>query len=714
MNSKYIEFFDDLPKHAQLTLQALIPEKHSVLNTQILACVLYNHAVLRKIVTDNMKETAQKIASQTLKRTKDTEKLTSFEDMVLSSECETFLENYIYFKHKFSSGDLELMTTYITYELMSDTALNSHKFFDDCVYSREKDKVSETLYTLLKQSVGVDRSELLENFGEYLTNPFRVTKYVCYGRDAEIDDCISILCQYKKSNAILVGQPGVGKTSVVYGLCNYLQSDMCPETLKKYDVFSLNITRLISGTTYRGDLEERLSELIAELKQYPNTILFIDEIHSLFIKSSGDSDQSVVQNALKPFLVSGSHVIGCTTDDGYKIIESDPAFERRFTVIPIKEPDTDVCKDILISVKNKYETFHNVHIDDDVIRKSVDLCALYVRNRYFPDKAFDCIDSACSLCNRELRTELTNNDVERSALKLSGINTNRLNLHDIKVQSNEIRNKILCQDHAIDAVCKCLQRYCIGVNNRSKPIGSFLFVGPTGTGKTELCKQIATRFFNRESFIRFDMSEFMESHSISKLIGSPPGYVGYNRKGDLTEKVKHNPFSIILFDEIEKAHKDVINILLQMMDDGRLTDAYGTTVNFCNCIIVMTSNIGCREYLDKNNIGFGQSDNSDILKKSVNNYFSPEFRNRLDAVIYFNPIRRDMFDDIFRNEIDIFIDRYAQCGIDVELSDSKYNELKNQCYDEKNGVRFVQRRISQLIEDQILNEVVNGSKHIKL
>lgn len=210
------------------------------------------------------------------------------------------------------------------------------------------------------------------------------------------------------------------------------------------------------------------------------------------------------------------------------------------------------------------------------------------------------------------------------------------------------------------------------------------------------------------------MSEFMESHSISKLIGSPPGYVGYNRKGDLTEKVKHNPFSIILFDEIEKAHKDVINILLQMMDDGRLTDAYGTTVNFCNCIIVMTSNIGCREYLDKNNIGFGQSDNSDILKKSVNNYFSPEFRNRLDAVIYFNPIRRDMFDDIFRNEIDIFIDRYAQCGIDVELSDSKYNELKNQCYDEKNGVRFVQRRISQLIEDQILNEVVNGSKHIKL
>lgn len=714
MDSRYIEFFDDLPKHARLTIQALIPEKYSVLNTQILACVLFNHAVLRKIVTDNMKETAQKIVNQTLKRTKDTETLTMFEDMILSKECMSFIENYLYFKHKFSNSDAELMTTYLSYELLTDTSLDAYKFFDDCVYAKEKNKLAETLYIALKQSTGIDRSEMLENFGEYLTNPFRLKKYTCFGREAEIEKCISILCRYQKSNAILVGSPGVGKTSVVYGICNYLQSDSCPECLKRYDVFSLNVTKLISGTTYRGDLEERLSELIDELRQYPNIILFIDEIHSLFTKTSGDSDQNVVQNALKPFLVMGSHVIGCTTDSGYKIIESDPAFERRFTVVPVKEPDIESCKKILLSVKTKYEAFHCVQISDAVAEKSIDLCNQYVKNRYFPDKAFDCIDSACSRCKREGRSELAYNDVEESALRLAGIAENRLNLNDIESQSNDIKTKILCQDHAIDTVCKCLKKYCIGTNNKMKPIGSFLFVGPTGTGKTELCKQIAARFFNSESFIRFDMSEFMESHSVSKLIGSPPGYVGFDRKGALTEKVKHNPFSIILFDEIEKANKDVINILLQMMDDGRLTDSYGTTVNFCNTIIVMTSNIGCKEYLDKKSIGFGQSDNSDILRKSVDSYFSPEFRNRLDAIIYFNPISKDMFDDIFRNEINAFTDRYKQCGIDIEISDDKYNELKDKCYDEKNGVRFVQRKISQLIEDQIIDEVVNGSKYIKL
>lgn len=714
LDSRYIEFFNDLPSHAKLTIQALIPEKYSVLNTQVLACVLYNHAVLRKIVTDNMKETAQKIVNQTLKRTKDTEKLTMFEDMLLSSECIQFIENYLYFKHKFSNSNSELMTTYLSYELMTDKELYSYKFFEDCVYAKEKSKLAETLYVSLKQSTGIDRSEMLETFGEYLTNPFRVKRYVCFGRDSEIEKCVSILCRYKKSNAILVGNPGVGKTSVIYGICNYLQSDKCPECLKKYDVFSLNITKLISGTTYRGDLEERLSELIDELKQYPNIILFIDEVHALFTKTSGESDQNVVQNALKPFLADGSHVIGCTTNSGYKIIESDPAFERRFTVVPIKEPDIESCKKIILNVKHQYESFHGIQIPDDVARSSIDLCNQYVKNRYFPDKAFDCIDSACSKCRQEDRSELTYNDVESSALRLAGITENRFNLQDIDYQANEIKTRILCQDHAIDAVCKCLKRYCVGVNNKMKPIGSFLFVGPTGTGKTELCKQIAARFFNSESFIRFDMSEFMESHSVSKLIGSPPGYVGFDRKGALTEKIKHNPFSIILFDEIEKANIDVINILLQMMDDGRLTDAYGTTVNFCNTIIVMTSNIGCKEYLDKNSIGFGQTDNSDILKKSVNNYFSPEFRNRLDAIIYFNPINRDMFDSIFRNEINSFIDRYKQCGIDVELSEDRYRELKDKCFDEKNGVRFVQRKISQLIEDQILDEVVRGNKHIKL
>lgn len=715
LDQKYFEFFDDIPKHAKLTIQALVPEKISELNTYTLACVFYQHSMLKSIVKDNLKECAEKIANQVLKRTKDTESLCDLDNLPLSESCKWLIDNYINFKHRYSSkATSDVLTTYMSYMMIIDQSLESYKFFEDCLYVKERDRVIGELYVKLVQELGIDRSQLLPEFGEYLTNPFVCTKYQCFGREEEIAKCINILCRKDKSNVIIVGQPGVGKTSIVYGICNYIQSEKCPECLRNHEVFSLNLTKLVSGTTYRGDLEARLDEVIAELKQYKNTIVFIDELQAIFSRTSSDSSGNEMQNALKPFLVSDSKVIGCTTDSGYKAIESDNAFERRFTVVPVKEPDIKDCYDILENARQNYEKFHNISIPKELVLKSVDLCNLYVKNRYFPDKAFDCLDTACSTCKMNGKQEVSEEDIETSALELAGIVNNKFTVSKISEEEHNIKQVILCQDQAIETVFKCLKRYSIGVNDKRKPIGSFLFVGPTGTGKTELCKQIASRFFRNDSFIRFDMSEFMEPHSISKLIGSPPGYVGFNQKGLLTEKVKHSPFSIILFDEIEKAHRDVINVLLQMMDDGRLTDAYGTTVNFCNCIIVMTSNIGCKEFLDKNSIGFGTTDNSDILTKAVNNYFSPEFRNRLDSVVYFNPISKDMFVDIFRNEINAFIDRYAEIGITVELCNETYNDTMDKCFDPKNGVRFAQRKICQLLEDKILDEIVKGSKYVKL
>lgn len=714
METQYVEFFKDLPNHAQLTIQALIPSKQAVLDTYFLACVAFQHAVLKKCVTDNMRDHTSKVVNQMLKRVTDTEQLTSYEDMQLSDECERLIENYLYVKHRYNNIiTAETLTVYLSYAMIVDKALQSHRFFADCLFTKEYQNVIDELYKSLKSALWIDRSDVVEEFGQYLTNPLFVTRYECYGRDSEISECIHILSRRKKANAMLVGLPGVGKTQIAYGICNYLQSDKCPEFMRNYEVFSLDTTKLVSGTRYRGDLEARLDALITELEQCNNLIIFIDEIHMLFHSSSSDEpDTGLIQNALKSFLSESSKVIGCTTESGYKTIETDTAFERRFIVVPVKELDADTCRDVIGAARKQYERYHGVIIPDELVKDTVDLCAHYVKNRYFPDKALDCLDIACSACKLSGRSTLNYNDIERSAMKIAGISNNNFSLDGIAAEVDSIKHCIIGQDQAIDAVSKCLKRYAVGVNNKLKPIGSFLFVGSTGTGKTELCKQIAHRFFSAEGFIRFDMSEFMEAHSVSKLIGSPPGYVGFNQKGALTEKVKHNPFSLILFDEIEKAHKDVINLLLQIMDDGRLTDSYGTTVNFCNCIIVMTSNIGCREYLEKNSIGFGDSNNEDVLTKAVNSYFSPEFRNRLDGVIFFNKITRDSFNIIFKNELDSYIEKYRDAGVTVHVSDDKYNSMIDLCFDEKNGVRFVQRQIAKILDDEIMNKLVSGDTDI--
>ena len=367
----------------------------------------------------------------------------------------------------------------------------------------------------------------------------------------------------------------------------------------------------------------------------------------------------------------------------------------------------------MLNLKQKYTDYHNVCILDDICRYIVNQASSYIKNRYFPDKAIDILDYSCVLCANAKEYTLTESFVDEAIRKLYNIDIDK-SLERVENVKSKIKQNIIGQDHAIDMICNSMYRYFLGLTSNRKPIASFLLVGATGTGKTELCKQIAYNFFTQESFLRYDMSEFMEPHSVSKIIGSPPGYVGYSSGGSLTEKVKHNPFSIILFDEIEKAHKDVLNVLLQIMDDGRLTDSFGTTIDFCNTLIVMTSNIGCKELLEKSSIGFGSNNNS-VVKDKINQYFSPEFRNRLTEIIQFNQITQDIFNKIFEREIDKYIEDWKEkCDVTLQIQEETKHQLLSRCYNEKDGVRYIQKSIRKAFDDIIFSSILNGNKDITI
>ena len=715
MKQEYIEFFDLLGKHSQLSIKMLVPNKFPKLDTEIFACVCYQQMLLKKVVIDNMKECADKYVNSKLKQLTSDKKLIEFSDMDLSNDMENLIQNYLYFKNrnikKFSktsdSVSSDVITSYISYLLINTRNYSSYKFFKDCLYVKSTQTVNDELMLSINQLVNVSLPNELHNYGEFLTNPLFFNKYECFGRDKEIYTCIEYLSRLKKNNIILVGEAGVGKTSIVYGICNYLQSFKCPHQLLDFCVFNLNLNKLISGTTFRGDLEKRLDVLIDILKQNPNILVFIDEIHSLFSKTSGDGESAVIQNILKPYLSSNSRVIGCTTNKEYKIIESDKAFERRFSKVHVDELSIESTKELLKNCVKNYTEYYNKNIDDSVLEYVVDVSNKYIKNKYFPDKAFDVLDLSFVKCDVRNDNIVKKIDVEESVYTLSNISPNKTSIKNITNIENKINECVIGQNEAVSKICSCMKKYYIGVNDKTKPIGNFLFVGPTGVGKTELCNQIANHFFTKESFLRFDMSEFMEKQSVSKFIGSPPGYVGYSEGGSLTEKIKHLPFSIILFDEIEKAHIDVVNILLQIMDNGRLTDSFGNTVDFSNCLIIMTSNIGCEETFEKNSIGFSSTNKKQNIISAVKSYFSPEFRSRLNDIIVFNSISEDMYNKIFEKELNNFIYRYACANVKLSLENSAINQLRKSCYSEKSGVRFIQKKICNYLDDIVLSSVEN-------
>lgn len=542
--------------------------------------------------------------------------------------------------------------------------------------------------------------------------------------DEYVDEMINILARKNKKNPCLVGEAGVGKTTIVEALVKRINSGNVPEFLKDKKVISVNNSAMIGGTRFRGDFEERLSMLF-DYASKNNVILFLDEIHTFMSMGKNGDDSQSVGNSIKEYLNDGRiSVIGTTTNkEWHKHIESDSALQRRLQEISINEPNVNLAIDMLNKSKSNFESFHNVIISEDAITKAVKLSDRYMKLEKLPDKAFKIIDQASAtvkISEKNKDKNVTENDVISVVSKLTGINVDKLSKSEIgKLKNLEeiISENLVGQDEAITKVAKAIRRGKAGVRDANRPIASLLFVGPTGVGKTELCKLISKEVYdNKESFIKIDMSEFNEEYSISKLIGSAPGYVGYGEGGMLTEKVKKHPYSLILLDEIEKANPKVFDSFLQVLDEGRLTDAQGQTVDFTNCIVVMTSNAGYgAEHFGKKPLGFN-ADNSKfnnyeereaIAKKELESTFKPEFLNRIDNIVIFNQLNKEQTKKIVEIHLKKLSDRMKEQDIAIYFDNSIIEYINEQGYSDKYGARNIVRAIQNIVEDYITDLIVS-------
>ena len=616
------------------------------------------------------------------------------------------------------------------------------------------------------------KRKVLDTYGTNLTQKARNNQLdSVIGRDKEIQRMIQILNRRSKNNPCLIGEPGVGKTAIAQGLAIKIAQNKVPAKLLNKEVYLLDMTGIIAGTQFRGQFESRMKSIIDECKSLGNIILVIDEIHNII--GAGDAEHSMnAANILKPSLSNGEiQLIGTTTLKEYrKYIEKDSALERRFQPIIVSEPSITDSIDILEGIKKYYEEFHKVKISSDVIKQTVIMSEKYIHDRFLPDKAIDILDEACSrinLDNKELyqleilknelakiqeeKEEAASADSTEDYQKAAELKTKEcalteqieelskklklknLTIQDIaevienwtkipvkKITEKEtqkllnleanLHKKVIGQDSAVEAVSRAIRRSRAGLKSTKRP-PSFIFVGPTGVGKTELAKSLAYEMFgNEDSIIRIDMSEYMESHSTSKLIGSPPGYVGYDDAGQLTEKVKRNPYSIVLLDEIEKAHPDVFNILLQVLDDGRLTDAQGNTVSFENTIIIMTSNAGSN--LNNNSIGFGGSRiDSNKMISALKETFRPEFLNRVDEIVVFEQLNQEQLlqiVDLMLNDTKKALDNK---DIKLEVSQDAKKTLLNKGTDIKYGARPLRRAIQRYLEDELSDMILRSELH---
>lgn len=545
------------------------------------------------------------------------------------------------------------------------------------------------------------------------------------GREDELERTIQILCRRTKNNPLHVGDAGVGKTAITQGLATRIVKGNVPAGLKGFTIYSLDLGLLLAGSKFRGDFEERLHSIIDELKEKPKSILFIDEIHMLMGAGTNGSTQMDAANLLKPALASGQiKVIGSTTFEEYsKNFEKDRALARRFQKIDISEPTVDETVKILKGLQAKYEKYHNVKYRSDAIVDAVNLSVQYMPDRRLPDKAIDIIDEAGSWLHimknggfkgtkaKENSALVTSSVIRTVTAKIAKIpidvitGNEKANLKEIE---NILSSDIFGQEKAVFTLGKAVKRSRAGFRNPDKPEACYLFVGPTGCGKTELAKSLSKVL--KEPLLRYDMSEYQEKHSVSRLVGSPPGYVGFEEGGQLTKDVRKNPHSIILFDEIEKAHEDIYNVLLQIMDYGMLTDNQGRKSDFRSCIIIMTSNAGARD-LEKPGIGFGttSSENTEAaLKEAVNKEFSPEFRNRLDAVIPFNFLSQEVIQSVCRKEVKKLAERMAARKVFLDVSDTCIDYLTEQGYSKEFGARNMARTIEELIATPLVDEVLFG------
>jgi ATP-dependent Clp protease ATP-binding subunit ClpC len=627
------------------------------------------------------------------------------------------------------------------------------------------------------------KTPILDNFSKDITKDAEEGKIdPVIGREEEIQRVAQILSRRKKNNPVLIGDPGVGKTSIIEGLALKIKEGKAPRTLIGKRIVSLDLSSLVAGTKYRGQFEERMKSILDELVGNKEVILFIDELHT--IVGAGNASGSLdASNIFKPSLARGDlQIIGATTLDEFREnIEKDGALTRRFQQVIINPTTPEDTIKILNNIKSKYEDHHKVEYTKEAIEECVKLAERYITDREFPDKAIDILDESgarsqvvikppkeiINLENKiyelidkkinvvrsqqyeeaaKLRDEERNlNDELDKAKKLWEIQLNHKRtivdenaIADVvstmtgipikKVSSkegqklldmeNEIGEKVIGQREAVEKIAKSLRRNRVGIKNPKRPIGSFIFLGPTGVGKTHLAKLLASYMFDSEdSLIRIDMSEYMEKHAISRMVGSPPGYVGYEEGGQLTEKVRRKPYSVILFDEIEKAHPDTFNVLLQLLDDGQMTDGLGRKINFKNCMIIMTSNIGIRQLQDfGTGVGFNtqtksvaiEEDKKSVIEKELKKKFAPEFINRLDDIIVFNSLSQEDIGKIVNIEIQKLEKRVKEIGYELKVSDTAKEYLNKEGYDEKFGARPLNRAIQKYIEDPVSEEILRG------
>jgi len=560
-----------------------------------------------------------------------------------------------------------------------------------------------------KQKEKQSSEKLIRQFAQDLTAMARYGSLdPVIGRDSEIRRMVCILSRRGKNNPLLVGEPGVGKTAVVEGLARQIAIGAVPDSLKKYRIFSLDMPSVIAGTKYRGEFEDRVKNLIREVKNAGNIILFIDEIH--VIVGAGAAEGAIdAANILKPALARGEiKLIGATTNGEYrKYIEKDPALERRFQPVKIEEPTDTKTFEILKGLVPYYQAHHHLEIADEILSSAINLSSRYLTDRYQPDKSIDLIDEAASRANID-RVPLSQEHLLRVIADRTGIplieNFEKPPLY------HRLSEKIFGQDEAVLAICNAILRANSGLSDPNRPNGSFLFLGQSGVGKTELARTLAFELFGKEKFIRLDMSEFMERHTVSKLIGAPAGYIGYGDGGYLTDKVRRNPYSLILLDEIEKAHPDVLNILLQILEDGILQDSSGNRCDFKNTVIIMTSNIGAK-YLGGNyEIGFAKNhaDRKAQVMSQLKTKLSPEFLGRIDEIIMFSPLDLPAFEKIARAMVDQIILRAESRGINIQVEDAVISSFARRAYEKKQGARPLRR----MIEDEILTKIAEKSMSV--
>lgn len=622
----------------------------------------------------------------------------------------------------------------------------------------------------------------LEKYGRDLTKSAKEGEIdPVIGREKEIERVIQILSRRTKNNPVLIGEPGVGKTAVAEGLALEISKGNVPEILKDKKVVSLDLTGMIAGAKYRGDFEERIKSAIDEVKKSKDTILFIDELHTIVGAGAAEGSADAA-NILKPSLARGDfQVIGATTLNEYrKYIEKDSALERRFQPVKVGEPTQEQAIEILKGLRDSYEAHHKVKITDEAINSAVQLSSRYIADRYLPDKAIDLIDEGASKVRlasltsppdvkslddkiadfeKEKASAINEQDFERAAKLRDEQKEVQAQLDNAKKEWQEqqknncgevtaeviakivsdwtgipvvqltreeserllsmekvLHERVIGQDEAVSAIAKAIRRGRVGLKDPKRPVGSFIFLGPTGVGKTELCKALAQAMFGDENaMLRLDMSEYMEKHTVSKLIGSPPGYVGFEEGGQLTEKVRRKPYSVVLFDEIEKAHPDVFNMLLQILEDGRLTDSQGRTVDFKNTVIIMTSNVGARLITEKQkSLGFitenekAQEDTKELVLGELKNVFRPEFLNRVDDIIVFNKLSQSEIKQIASKMLETLAKRLENMNIKISFTDEAVTAIADKGFDESYGARPLRRAIQSKIEDTLSEQMLEG------